>query len=1245
MRNPSRAPKRQQAMALVIVLGFLVLITFFVVAFFSSITTNSKGSHYYAKNVQTQQLAQSAVSIAMSLIKDATTQERNVTWVSQPGMIKTFDDSGAIVNSYRLYSSKTMKVAGEINPVEEMEQQEDWPDAPAVFVDLNRPARDAQGKLVYPILDPGVVDSTGDPGDQLQGFKFDKTNPSLRTTDASPAPMPVRWMYVLANGEVVNGQISGKSLLFPAAKATKDNPIVGRVAFWVDDETCKVNINTAAGDVWKTPTASFGAEAGSYWDVPRTGSYFDQYALANFQPANGEFQRYPGHPATTYLSAVFPSLTREQIGSIATRVQFGGSEGGTKVAAKKVSNDPDRLYASIEELIFDPNRAGQAVTRDRLEKSRFFLTAHSRAPEVNLFNLPRISIWPLSSTDPVKPPLTRSPYDRLIAFCSTCNQQPYYFTRTTDAARTGAYSPTADYENSPRNQQLYAYLQRLTERAIPGFAGNFKAKYPNDRDQILTEIYDYIRTTNLTDDLIEPQPYTYPTRGLQYTPGRTGESSRAVGHGQVAPQRIGSTMGFGRFPTVSEVALHFICTADPATPESNVGKGTSLNRTLPLHPEPTVPGERAVLEPGQRRIETMLYLELFTPAQGYTRIVPDLQIRITGMDKLSVNGTSLGFPSTATTHQNTIGESLYGFCGWGGSAGFRRTINYRKLPARGVMAADTGLNNANTGSNNQYSFVGIPITVTLPATTPKTMSFSSGAASDDLTIEIYSGATASPSASNLVQTLKVKFPNGAFPVPELVANGTAEVINSEGGIAAHTTAKQNWWSFSADGAIPGFAGRLNGVYYSPGSTSTQYEGAVIRPEDVIRSVLPAHGDYRLIAAKRVVPKDVFTKHRYYDDTSRKMADSLTDACSMAQIVGTDLAGKLVETATYSYAPDIPSLLSTDVRQALNAGDWDTGVARVADGAYINKPDEGTQFRYKVNGIPYYTAIGVEEAGGPTYFSPNRQVTSAGMFGSLPTGVMDGKPWQTLLFRPDGAGTHAGTKSPKDHLLLDLFWMPVVEPYAISEPFSTAGKINMNYQIAPFTYFERTTALRALLKSERVIAIPTTHGTKYKGNGDDRAEYRFEIDADETLKQWQKRFDGGGIFRTASEICDLYLIPKGQTESTMPAYWTSNRLTGDNMRERPYATLYPRLTTKSNAYSVHFCVQTLKQMNRGTSGKWNEWIESRDVVTGESQGTSVIERYIDLDDNLPDFADPNTNPAETIDRHCKLRVIMNRRFAP
>ena len=111
-----------------------------------------------------------------------------------------------------------------------------------------------------------------------------------------------------------------------------------------------------------------------------------------------------------------------------------------------------------------------------------------------------------------------------------------------------------------------------------------------------------------------------------------------------------------------------------------------------------------------------------------------------------------------------------------------------------------------------------------------------------------------------------------------------------------------------------------------------------------------------------------------------------------------------------------------------------------------------------------------------------------IFGSLPTGInpaspAQSAPWQTLLFCPYPAANkagapytgHPGAATPPDHLILDNFWMPVIEPYAISTCLASAGKINLNDQIAPFTYLHRNTALRALLEilTSR-FALPTPH---------------------------------------------------------------------------------------------------------------------------------------------------------------------------
>ena len=410
------------------------------------------------------------------------------------------------------------------------------------------------------------------------------------------------------------------------------------------------------------------------------------------------------------------------------------------------------------------------------------------------------------------------------------------------------------------------------------------------------------------------------------------------------------------------------------------------------------------------------------------------------------------------------------------------------------------------------------------------------------------------------------------------------------------------------------------------------------------------------------------------------------------------------------------------------GDWDNMTGGIEDGPYINKPDEGnsdTTSNLQNTGGDFRNAAGTftitggyfsrgldrfgtgSSGGGGDFrtetgktFSPNRQVASAVMFGSLPTGIDPSggtaAPWQTLLFcpNPPAGSSHPGFGTPTvgvvgpnavppyikppDHLMLDLFTMPIVEPYAISEPFSTAGKVNMNYQIIPFTYLTRDTALRAVLKSTRLMAIPTSTSTEPPGSGGAlpaykdglpcRSEMRYNINPSEvagTLEGFERRFNPANfglanspdIFRCASEICGIYLVPQlisplpAQTTypsgSTPPttytgtaAWWNNFRLTGDNTREAPYNDLYPRLTTKSNTFTIHVRVQTLKKI---PSTSATQWVEGKDLVTGEYRGSSLVERYIDADDStLPDFAATGAPSAEG---YYKMRIVSSKKFAP
>ncbi|XHR31304.1 MAG: Verru_Chthon cassette protein A [Chthoniobacteraceae bacterium] len=454
----------------------------------------------------------------------------------------------------------------------------------------------------------------------------------------------------------------------------------------------------------------------------------------------------------------------------------------------------------------------------------------------------------------------------------------------------------------------------------------------------------------------------------------------------------------------------------------------------------------------------------------------------------------------------------------------------------------------------------------------------------------------------------------------------------------------NWWGYDT---------RVNRASQNPGDSSHQYEGAFIRTNtntdpsnwvlsstdtttgvtgtsgDVLRTLMPKSGDLRLVAATHSVDTTtLFQTHPSYFGTT-KLAHSFQEAGGSWGVTGASSGNLVSGNTTASSSADVPGDVSTDAA----TGDWDSSLPGFLNGSFANKPDEGNNNNYN---------SGAVRPPGPAFFSPNRIIPSPGMFGSLPTRVKARIPWQTLLFRPQPSHP-ANNKGPKDHLIMDLFNMPVVEPYALSEPLSTAGKINLNYQIMPYTYITRNTAIRAALKAEKVVAVANTNGSVKTYTTASSPRHTLNLsDTNGTLRQFRERFDSGDIFRSATEICDVYLVPDDQTWTTNQSadtYWAANQLTGDNLREKPYTNLYGRLTTKSNVFQVHYRVQTIQHRPKNGS---EEWDENKGGVTGERRGSITIERYVDpADATLPDCATNLTG--ETMEGHYRFRVINQTRF--
>jgi len=1399
LASTSRRRPSNSGLALVIVLGMLMLAAILVVAFLSSVSTELRSAKSYAVGIDSRSLTDSAVNIVISQIQDATySTGNNYAWASQPGMIRTYDNTGALVTAYKLYSADVLRVNTTYNPVSALtaEVPSTWASVPDQYVDLNKPVT-VSGVFHYPIIDPAAVgtsqtgtlslDGTSTP---IQGCYIDSTADTLATTvtgtQTNTVPMPVKWLYILQDGSMATISATGTITATGTSTPSTTNPVVGRIAFWTDDETCKVNVNTSSeGTFWGRPHTDSAAD-------PTSGAItgYERNFLNYTLPAQNEFQRYPGHPAMTSLSVIFPlqggettEAYNERVYGIIPRVMGGGSQSGTTLVTgttTALSPDSDRLFASVDEFMFAATSTGTGTrtvnpksgtatyfTQDDIEKTRFFLTATSRAPEINMFNKPRVTLWPLQvNPDPNTGAATRTAKDQLIAFCSTIGNTPYYFQRystynpTATAVRSAgadyptsvaalgstlttlpsSQSPSQDWNGVPRNQALYTYLATLAATPIPGLGGSFcgtNGKYStNVFYQTLTEMVDFIRSEVTTAS-------TGTTPSYFYAPGQSN-GSLVTGERQVVPLIIPSTAtygagtkGFGRFETLQQAALVFyredkaVVTGTGSTTITVTQGSTSGTMTigcvLLLDPWNATPGSRSWSSNQRIQISGLQTMRAGTSASPalFTNPIPNNATLLLSAVDSNINQTALMGPEFFFQY----------FAANGGT-------NYKQLATSapgGVMPAI-----GDTNEEKYYPFCG-SFTISGTATTfnfkPPT----------SITISIYAGddptaSATTPSAGALVQTITMPFPSNSvalsLPVPTVgysISGSSPNLTESDDNL---------YTDFNARIGGNGYAQQGVDVY------SQHQPTPFIKSSDIVRSVEarymgPAMGDLRVFNALTSVPATYFNSYGAINLNPNSPASDDAGSSPVgysstkpfvhslrmyAQQGNTETdtghgrysgyvgpPGMLIGTSSTTYGsfntgggsnkydvyPAVPRGL-TGAQVVLSGtsypGDWDTGPGNQPDGPYINKPDESNS----LDVAGFTTGSSAEghksetEEQGNTY-SPNRQIWSAVAFGSLPSGIDQTnpagvKPWQTLLFCPNPAseaGNNSGTPhhpgfgnpsappytTPPDSALLDFFTMPIVEPYAISEPFSTAGKVNMNYQIVPFTYLTRDTAVRAVLKSVRMMAIPTGHaGTGsataicYKIGITGTPDYRYTINPDEvsgTLAGFQSRFGTGDIFRSASEICNLYLVPQylvngttggaGETisstvaagvpttitASTMNAWWSNYALTGDNLREEPYGYIYPRLTTKSNTFTVHVITQTLKK-SPGTAV--NTFISGTDQVTSEYRGSYIIQRYLDPNSNSLIATDGTPPPVSENYTYAvvgpyKYRVIGTKRFAP
>jgi len=205
--------KSEDGIALILTLAILVMVTLLVVAFAISMRVENTASKNFNDLLKARQLAQAGVDQAVATIHQATTRGGSIpagtilSYVTFPGVI--YDYTGAL------------------------------PAVPMPLYSVNAAA---------PVSLNTVNLNTG--------FWITQANGELAAGGASNAQFNVGWLYVAQDGTV------GPSTL------VNHGAIIGRYAFWTDDEASKINLNTAgAGPYPPLLTPDYGISSNQYVDL------------------------------------------------------------------------------------------------------------------------------------------------------------------------------------------------------------------------------------------------------------------------------------------------------------------------------------------------------------------------------------------------------------------------------------------------------------------------------------------------------------------------------------------------------------------------------------------------------------------------------------------------------------------------------------------------------------------------------------------------------------------------------------------------------------------------------------------------------------------------------------------------------------------------------------------------------------------------------------------------------------------
>lgn len=411
-------------MALVITVILLALITIMVLGFADMVRHETAASSAHLDRACAQGYSQMGVNMVTGVLRKHTTDGTRV-WATQPGALILPLENASGPSLIRL--GRRLPLHSGLPGTAALALAADDPLAPA---NLNVQTFNDQSPVTHVITDQ-------------------RTDPEDSTSPV--ATLPLRWIYLRKDGTLDESE---SPVLTNSA-----NPIVGRFAWWADDESSKINLNTA----WK-----------------RNGSNGETGVKSPFGTS---------HPASiNLLSLATCGMTVDMVDWMHTAIAPDPYDYSTV----------KRFFNSTRELRDLDDGAGSFTTV--LNRAKFEVTHYNHEPDTTFFNEPRIVL----TTDKAK--AAGRPFIDIKKDGATEIWDPIAHT---DAEKL---ADTIDMLNS--------YLKRTDWPVAPD--SSFQAKYYANKPERLTQlslnIINYVRSKESAGEDVTKA--VVPLRGDQAAGGR-----------------------------------------------------------------------------------------------------------------------------------------------------------------------------------------------------------------------------------------------------------------------------------------------------------------------------------------------------------------------------------------------------------------------------------------------------------------------------------------------------------------------------------------------------------------------------------------------------------------------------------------------------------------------------------------------------------------------------------------------------